>query len=246
MAEVHPQFLFKTTFETAKFEPLVVLHTSGSTGLPKPIIWTHDSAVRHMQNTDLKAPQGTTSVEGLIAGKRVMVTTSPFHAAGLGQYLFWAIPSGSTAIAPAAAGIVTAQGLANALEQTPAEVAVLVPSVVAELAQNPNILNECGKHLKLILSIGGDLPQALGDAVAAKVLLRPWWGATECGIPNQLIPPGTSQTGGDWRYIRFHSDTGASFKPVTKTRSELVIRRSQTHPHICFSTQGHGQEDSDA
>lgn len=118
-------------------------------------------------------------------------------------------------------------------------------SVVAELAQNPEILDSCVTHLKLILSIGGDLPQALGDAVAAKVLLRPWWEATECGILNQLIPPGTSQTDGDWRFVHFHPDTGADFEAVTEDMSEFVIRRSEKYPQFCFSTQGHGQEDSD-
>lgn len=55
-------------------------HTSGSTGLPKPITWTHESAVRHMRNTDLEPPEGGfTSAERLMAGKRVMVTTPPFH-----------------------------------------------------------------------------------------------------------------------------------------------------------------------
>lgn len=38
----HPHFPFEKTFENAKDEPFVVLHTSGTTELPKPIVWTHD------------------------------------------------------------------------------------------------------------------------------------------------------------------------------------------------------------
>lgn len=87
----------------------------------------------------------------------------------MAQYMLWAIPFGSIPIAPAVAGIVTAQGLADALAQTPADVAVLVPSVVAELAQSPDLLDYCAARLELILYIGGDLPQAVGDRVAAKV-----------------------------------------------------------------------------
>lgn len=87
----------------------------------------------------------------------------------------------------------------DSLKQTSAEVAILVPSVVAELAQNPGLLDFCAEHLDLILYIGGDLPQAIGDLVATKIQLRCWWGASECGIPHQLIPRGLGIT--DWRYI---------------------------------------------
>ena len=46
-----------------------------------------------------------------------------------------AIPYGNVVIAPVAEPIPTAQGVVDALKKTPADVAVLVPSVVAELAQ---------------------------------------------------------------------------------------------------------------
>jgi long-subunit acyl-CoA synthetase (AMP-forming) len=36
-----PHFAYDKTFEEAKSEPFCVLHTSGSTGHPKPIIWKH-------------------------------------------------------------------------------------------------------------------------------------------------------------------------------------------------------------
>lgn len=78
------------------------------------------------------------------------------------MYMLWAIPTGCIPIAPAAVGIVTARGLVEALTHTPADVAILVPSVVADLAQNPDQLVICAKHLSLILYIGGDLPQAIG------------------------------------------------------------------------------------
>lgn len=161
------------------------------------------------------------------------------QGAGLSQYLLWAIPFGSIPIAPAGAGIVSAQGLVNSLEQTPADVAVLVPSVVAELAQNPELLDYCASHLELILYIGGDLPQAIGDVVARRIQLRCWWGASECGIPHQLIPPGLAMS--EWRYIRFHPSVGATFDPITQDTYELVIRRDDTLSQPCFSIRGHEQ-----
>jgi acyl-coenzyme A synthetase/AMP-(fatty) acid ligase len=40
-SEPVPHFAYDKTFEEAKSEPFCVLHTSGSTGHPKPIIWKH-------------------------------------------------------------------------------------------------------------------------------------------------------------------------------------------------------------
>lgn len=127
----------------------------------------------------------------------------------------------------------------ESLKQAPADVAVLVPSVVAELAQNPELLDCCASHLELILYIGGDLPQAIGDVVARRIQLRCWWGASECGIPHQLIPPGLAMA--DWRYIRFHPSVGATFDAITQDMYELVIRRDDALPQPCFSIRGHEQ-----
>ena len=152
------------------------------------------------------------------------------------MYLFWAIPFENIPIAPAAVGIVTAQGLVDALEQTPADIAVLVPSVVAELSQDPELLSRCARYLQLILYIGGDLPQSIGDRVASRIPLRCWWGASECGIPHQLIPPSLGPN--DWRYIQFHPSVGAVFEPVADGIYELVIRRDENLPQVCFSILG--------
>ncbi len=127
----------------------------------------------------------------------------------------------------------------EALKQTSAQVAILVPSIVAELARAPELLEYCASHLELILYIGGDLPQAIGDLVAPKIKLHCWWGASECGIPHQVIPSGLGKIAGDWRYIRFHSSVGAVFEQVTEDTYELVMRRNDALPQPCFSVSGH-------
>ena len=141
-------------------------------------------------------------------------------------------------LSPAAAAIVTAQGLVDALKQTPADVAILVPSVVAELAQDPELLEYCASHLEMILYIGGDLPQSIGDTVARKVRLRCQWGASEVGIPHQLL---SSELGPfDWRYVRFHPCVGATFEEVGEGLYELVVRRDEAlaKTQAAFGIQG--------
>jgi len=40
-AESTPPYPFDKTWESAVNEPFCILHTSGTTGVPKPISWTH-------------------------------------------------------------------------------------------------------------------------------------------------------------------------------------------------------------
>jgi nucleoside-diphosphate-sugar epimerase/aryl carrier-like protein len=142
-------------------------------------------------------------------------------------------------ISPATATIATAQGVVEALKQSPADVALLPPSIVAELAQHPDLLEYCAEHLELIVYIGGDLPEALGDRVAAKVPLRCQWGASEVGIPDQLLPPELSGPS-DWHYVCFHPDTGLVFDDVADGMYELVVRRDQAFAgtQLPFSIRG--------
>ncbi|KAI1500659.1 putative NRPS-like enzyme [Biscogniauxia marginata] len=225
IGKAYPPYVYNKTYEEGRWDPLWIIHTSGSTGIPKPLIWTQEAGARHHNCSARDPPEGIPSLDRFCHGKRVMATVPPFHGAGLAQYLFNAIPFGNSVIAPAAGAIATGQGLVDALKQTPADIAVLVPSVVAELAQSPELLEYCASHLEMILYIGGDLPQAIGDLVATKVRLRCLWGASEVGIPQQLLPDDLAPT--DWRYIRFHPCAGAVFDEVADGNYELVIRRDE-------------------
>ncbi|KAK7745063.1 putative NRPS-like protein biosynthetic cluster [Cytospora paraplurivora] len=213
-------YVLSKTYQELRDDPFVVMHTSGSTGLPKPIIWTQETCNRVLKSKSQEAPDGTASVEGtLVNGKRVIVTLPPFHGALLAQLMCGAIPFGNVVIAPVAAAIPTAQAVVDALKKSPADVGLLVPSVVAELGQS-------------ILYIGGDLPQDLGSSVASKVYLRSLWGATETGIVPQLLPsallPSSSSARDLWRYVKIHPTVGAIFDQVTDDGIyELVVRRDE-------------------
>ncbi|KAK8008295.1 hypothetical protein PG991_010846 [Apiospora marii] len=223
---VSPPYDYLKTLEEGMEDPIMTIHTSGSTGVPKPLVWTQETVLKHQNASSYPSPEGVPSLESVYLSKRVLVTLPPFHGAGYGQSLLYAVPFGNTVIAPAAAAIVTAQGLVEALEQTPADIALLVPSVVAELAQNPDLLRYCAQHLELIVYIGGDLPQQVGDIVAAEMPLRCQFGASEIGMPPQLIPVELDPRK-DWKYIRFHPCTGAVFDKVGDSLYELVIQRKE-------------------
>lgn len=128
--------------------------------------------------------------------------------------MLYAIPFGNIVISPATAAVANARGVVEALKRSPADVALLVPSIVAELAQSPELLDYCAKHLKRIVYIGGDLPQALGNRVAASVPLSCQYGASEIGIPNQLLRADLAPS--DWHYACFHRISGLCLRKLPK------------------------------
>jgi hypothetical protein len=54
-------------------------HTSGSTGIPKPLIWSHETAQRHSKYIALDPPLGFDTLERRFQGKRILNTFPPFH-----------------------------------------------------------------------------------------------------------------------------------------------------------------------
>ena len=77
--QIHPYYEFKKTFDEAKNEPLIVLHTSGTTGFPKPVIWTHDWAASFAEERYLSPQAGYESMDGLMLGVRLLSLMPPFH-----------------------------------------------------------------------------------------------------------------------------------------------------------------------
>ena len=79
LGQTHLAYPFNKTFEHARHEPLVVLHTSGTTGLPKPIIWTHDWAASFGKQRLLIPPTGFELSDGLLLRTRILSLMPPFH-----------------------------------------------------------------------------------------------------------------------------------------------------------------------
>lgn len=79
------EYPYAKTFEQAKTEPLVVLHTSGTTGFPKPVVWSNDWADSFAQGNALQPPEGFESMlerQFFKRGTRMLSLLSPFHVGG--------------------------------------------------------------------------------------------------------------------------------------------------------------------
>lgn len=75
----YSHYAFPKAFAEARNEPLVVVHTSGTTAVPKAIIYTHDFAASYIQWGQLEPPSGFESQISLIQSNRLFVTLPFFH-----------------------------------------------------------------------------------------------------------------------------------------------------------------------
>jgi len=93
---VYPHYSFNKTLEQARTEPFGIMsdshkmhlepntdnphsHTSGSTGIPKPLIWTHETVARHLNFSTSGPMPGFQSIDRLHQGKRMINAFPPFH-----------------------------------------------------------------------------------------------------------------------------------------------------------------------
>ncbi|KAI2996525.1 hypothetical protein CBS147346_9312 [Aspergillus niger] len=226
ISKEHAHFEFSKSYPEAAGEILAVIHTSGSTGIPKPIFWSHDSACKHMHTTVLDPPEGHESQDSWLFGKRIFLVPPPFHAAGLAYSLFLTIPVGTTVIFPASGGLPTAASLVEARKKTQIDILLGVPSIIQEFSQSPELLDYCSKHLDRLVYCGGDLPQPIGDAVASKIKLMNLYGASEVGMISTIHSKTNRDPRTDWRYLHINPRMGAELRHVADQYYELVIVRS--------------------
>ncbi len=94
--EMVPPYSYEKTFEQAKLDPYLALHTSGSTGLPKPIIMNHAfiAAIDATLNLIPKKSGGRPTLRKSIEHAepvRIFSPFAPFHVISATQMMAWTV-----------------------------------------------------------------------------------------------------------------------------------------------------------
>jgi acyl-CoA synthetase (AMP-forming)/AMP-acid ligase II len=158
--ELYP---YKKTFEEAKLDPCFVIHTSGSTGLPVPVLCTHWSISTTDQHHLVSPLDGKPSVWGAIFDTRRRnylawpISSSSGISAGITDVCFNNITSVFGPPEQATADIID-----KMIEFADIDSASCVPATLEELARYPNVLAKLWK-LKHIAYAGGNEDSILYD-----------------------------------------------------------------------------------
>ena len=205
-------------FKEARWELLMALQTSRTTGIPKPVVMPQAclTAVDAYQRMPRKGHAPV--LFSHFAGKK-MVTVFPFfHAAGLTHALH-GILYGFEVVSPPAAPI-TAELVAQLVEKHDADVALLPPSIITDLARDPALCQSL-QRLEYILYAGGPLPEHTGCMVSGLTHLANMYGSSEL-----TMVPSEKLDAGDWQYFKWPTVAGVEMQPYGDDLHELFIRRN--------------------
>ena len=211
---------YTKSFAEARLDPFVVLHTSGSTGFPKPVILTHGTMASHdtllLPQKDGESPLALACYQGL----RVFMGLSLFHSAAL-CLVSYAIYSGTTLVLPSPltpfpmkAETLNLIHLYGRLDASFAS-----PALLIEIAKNKGYVENI-RNLRYLSFGGGALPRETGKILAAHTHLFVNFGTIETGyFALHLNDPE------DWEYMSFSDQMGCELRPFSEGLYELWFVR---------------------
>ncbi len=216
-----PLYPYKKTFSQARYEPFVVLHTSGSTDVPKIVVQTHGT-VAAVDAWHLIPFQGAhPTIISSFAGIRKFMPFPAFHAAGHGMMLPLAVFCEMVPVLPPSNVPLTGE-IANLCHLNGNVQGTILPaSVLTEMIRTPEYLENL-RDLNFVAFGGAPLPKEIGDVVKTVSWPVNWLGATE-----MCVTPLEKMEAADWEYMKFSPYMGAEFRHHSENLYELVIVRHQ-------------------
>ncbi|CAG7559788.1 unnamed protein product [Fusarium equiseti] len=218
-------FPFDKTFESSKNEPFCILHTSGTTGVPKPILWSH-ALIGTMDAVRLLPPtEGDGGLDPWLnnwnPGDRIYSSFPMSHGAGmLMDVVIPALCNLHCILGPA--GVLPNLGLLESLaDHAKIDIWSMVPSLADELGENPDVLAKF-EPSKFICASGGPVSPAIVSKVNKVVRVLNLTGTTEGLFIGNLWVPRE-----DWHWFAFHPYSGFEFKEVQPGIFEHWVHRNE-------------------
>ncbi|PHH73109.1 hypothetical protein CDD82_5653 [Ophiocordyceps australis] len=223
-------FPFTKTWAEARNHGFAVLHTSGSTGIPKPMVYTHDYITRNINAMQLAASSTRYLCLGQLLHQRRSIYVLPlFHGAGFFYVTCASVWFKACSIIPLSTCPPTIDSLRAILEHTGADWAVVSPSALNSLGQDAEMLEAISTKIQRIGFLGGSASLAMTHKVSRKMQVCSLYGSSECGSFGLLFPDAGGH--GLASYLNFHPDVNALFCQHSTGAFELVIKRNDLLLH---------------
>ncbi|KUI55865.1 Acyl-CoA synthetase family member 2, mitochondrial [Cytospora mali] len=214
-SEEVPHYPYEKTYEEAKNDPYLILHTSGTTGQPKPIVWNHALIAtqdRHLLLEDVAGRRHTLMLCHPGEGVRYMMPTSPFHAISCGFSMCMSI-FGKTVILPGFRDRgVDASEICLLLASSNATKAFFTPWMMEAIARRKDAKRFI-EPLESVVFGGAVLSSFAAQVWANHTKIQNVWGSTE-----SLAPPQLESDNADYEYTHFDVFTeGYEFRQIKDT-----------------------------
>ncbi|KAG5928420.1 putative NRPS-like protein biosynthetic cluster [Claviceps sorghi] len=234
-------FPYTKTYEEARFDPLVVLHTSGSTGIPKPIVLKQGAmAVNDDYSVNLAPFCGGEHIWTYtkLHSTRLLSVFPSFHGAGIIAFLIPPIYCRTPVALTPRDQPLTPELAMNCMKHSGSDAAFIAPSILDELSASEEGLSALAK-LNYVIFGGGNLPKEAGDRLIRHgVTPVNAIGSTE-HIAYAIF---TQSELKDWQYFVLDTEKmGAVWRlqDAEEQIYELVFRRKDAHDPLdqaCFYT----------
>lgn len=230
---------FIRTWEEAKNSPFCVLHTSGSTGIPKPVFVTYGTFACNDAHQLIPKLGGKPTLVNFLKGKRYFLALPLFHAACLTFAIGYNIFAGVIPVIPPPEPLTA--DLANLVfTHGNLDGALLAPSLIVDCYNNNEYCVNMIQQLKFLSYVGGSLPAEVGNALTTRIKLMTMMGSCETALhPLEINDEPT-----DWEYLTISKFLGHSFHKDRDGYSELIIGRAPEYEVFqgVFSTFPEKQE----
>ncbi|KAE8423840.1 hypothetical protein BDV36DRAFT_303219 [Aspergillus pseudocaelatus] len=220
-------YAFNANFYDLQNKPCIIIHSSGTTGLPKPVYLTNGffSAIDNFPKMPTPPGRQNKSIISVGQGKRLFTMAPMFHLMGL------VILSGAifhnTPVVMSPERPMTPALLSQILETARPEAALLTPSVIQELSAFEEGLKGLQKF-EAILFGGAPLSPEVGNKLSEKVALLSIIGSSEAGFMGALACTHRE----DWEYFEWNPYGGIHMESVGDGVFEAVIRKDNHHEFL--------------
>ena len=224
----------KTHAEGVK-DPVLICHTSGSTGAPKPIILPNGAFSVIDNQRRLSNLEGRKNMDYSLfdlQGKGFVNTFPGFHVGGIVAMTALPIWYDSHVVMVPSNRPANGEIMSQIMSQMPIRGVFTPPTVLEELVDTPEGLEQIAQT-DFVMYGGGPLAPLAGDRISEVTSLTSAIGSTEAGIIPARVP-----TKENWSYFEWHPDYEVDMVHVDGDIYELTVPNPSRLAwiHTCYHT----------
>ncbi|KAJ5524162.1 NRPS-like enzyme [Penicillium frequentans] len=230
---------FEKSFRMAENEVAIIIHSSGTTGMPKPAPLTHGFLATIDNGAYLSRPQGRRASVffDLEPGQSVLSTTPLFHLMGLMAFtesIFHGIAFVMCPDKPMSTNLIV-----DVIQATHPTAALLAPSLLVDMVDS-STARAALRTLDAVYFGGAPLSPEVGDALEADTKVITLFGSSEMGLLSSFVPQGEKV----WGYFEWNPAYGVKMEPQGDGLYELIVPRcpDSRRIHGIFHTFPHLNE----